>query len=175
MAEASAARTYLELVEHRLAADGCAPRREQWEGGPVLVGRRADFRIRWAATRLHLFTVAATVPVVTVPVIETFTRQVLDHARANKGGLPVGLQTGVAAFPVLVGEWVDPAAMRWAEEQQRNRFACFARPVVVDVSQGRVGYYRGVPLVGRAYASHMLEKAALYFPWDDRPTGPDGS
>lgn len=175
MAETPAARTYLELVEHRLAADGCTPHWERWGDDSVLVGRRADFRMKWAATKLHLFTMAAAVPAVTVPVIEAFTGHVLDHARRNKGGLPVGLQTGVAAFPVLVSEWVDPAAMHWAQEQQRNRFACFARPVVVDVSQGHVGYYQGVPVVGRVYASHMIEKAARYFPQNDRTAGTDGS
>ncbi len=42
-------RNYLASVESRLAADGCGPRWEDWAGAPVLVGRRADFRMRWAA------------------------------------------------------------------------------------------------------------------------------
>ncbi|MEU2839173.1 levansucrase [Streptomyces sp. NPDC007076] len=156
-------RNYLTSVEGRLAADGCAPRWEDWSGVPVLVGRRADFRMRWAATNLHLFTVAAAVPEVTVSVIDAFTTQVLAYAKKNKGGLPVGMQTGVAAFPVLVGDRIDPAAMAWAEEKQRNQFACFARPVVVDSACGYVGMYRGKPALGRAYASHLIEKGARYF------------
>ncbi|MDI9883207.1 levansucrase [Streptomyces sp. HNM0645] len=163
MTEATAVQTYLQFVEHRLTADGCAPRWEQWHGAPVLVGRRADFRLQWAATKLHLFTAVAAAPEITVPAVEAFTWRVLDYARANKGGLPVGLQTGVAAFPVLVSERVDPAAMAWAQEQQRNRFACFARPVVVDMSQGHVGFYRGTPALGRVYASHMVDKGTRYF------------
>ncbi|MFF9346199.1 levansucrase [Streptomyces sp. NPDC014734] len=158
-----AIRNYLAGVEGRLAADGCAPRWEDWGGVPVLVGRRADFRLRWAATNLHLFTVAAAVPEVSLPVVEAFTTQVLTYARKNKGGLPVGMQTGVASFPVLVSDRVDPAAMAWAEEKQRNQFACFARPVVVDSARGHVGMYRGKPAVGRAYAAHLIEKGGRYF------------
>ncbi|MGW7366278.1 levansucrase [Streptomyces sp. NPDC054841] len=163
MNEATPVQNYLRFVEHRLATDGCAPRWEHWGGTPVLIGRRADFRMKWAATKLHLFTVVAAVPEITVPAIEAFTWQVLDYARKNKGGLPVGLQTGVGAFPVLVSERVDPAAMAWAQEQQRNRFACFARPVVVDMSNGHVGFYRDNPTLGRIYANHMIEKGNLYF------------
>lgn len=92
-----------------------------------------------------------------------FNSQVLTYAKKNKGGLPVGLQTGVAAFPVLVSERVDPAAMAWAEQQQRNRFACFARPVVVDSAQRYVGFYRGKPALGRVYASHLIDKGNRYF------------
>ncbi|WSA78840.1 levansucrase [Streptomyces sp. NBC_01799] len=156
-------RNYLASVESRLAADGCGPRWEDWAGAPVLVGRRADFRMRWAATKLHLFTVAAAVPEITVPVVDTFTTQVLTYAKQNKGGLPVGMQTGVACFPVLVSDRIDPAAMAWAEEKQRNRFACFARPVVVDSAQGYVGMYRGKPVFGRIYAGHLIEKGVRYF------------
>ncbi|MFE2290361.1 levansucrase [Streptomyces sp. NPDC059452] len=156
-------RTYLATLERQLAADGCGPRWEQWGGAPVLVGRRADFRMRWAATRLHLFTVATVVPEVTVQTVEGFMRQTLRYARDTKGGLPVGFQTGVGAFPVLVSERVDPAAMAWAEEKQRNQFGCFARPVVVDATHGYAGFYQGKPMVGLVYASHMIEKGNLYF------------
>ncbi|MEW1722161.1 levansucrase [Streptomyces sp. NPDC093109] len=153
---------YLAGLESRLAADGCAPRQDNWGGAPVLVGRRADFRLRWMATRLHLFTIAAAVPYVTVETIATFTTQSLRYAKTNKGGLPVGLQTGVAVFPVLVSERVDPAALAWAREQQRNEFACFARPAVVDSAKGEVGFFRGKPLIGRAYAAHLIKKGDAY-------------
>ncbi|MGA6169055.1 levansucrase [Streptomyces sp. NPDC012600] len=156
-------RTYLGTVERQLAADGCGPRWEQWGGSPVLIGRRADFRMRWAATKLHLFTVATAVPEITVQTVEGFTAQALRYAKTNKGGLPVGFQTGLAVFPVLVSDRVDPAAMAWAEEKQRNQFGCFARPVVVDAANGYAGYYQGKPMVGLAYAAHLIEKGNLYF------------
>ncbi|MCW7946546.1 levansucrase [Streptomyces hygroscopicus] len=159
----SASAAYLAALQSRLTADGCSTRWEDWGGTQVLVGRRSDFRMRWMATNLHLFTVAAAVPVITAGTIESFTDSVLKYARDTKSGLPVGLQTGVGAFPVLVGESVEPAAVHWAEAQQRTRFACMARPVVVDSTHQYVGMYRGKPALGRVYASHFIEKGTRYF------------
>ncbi|MFD7873796.1 levansucrase [Streptomyces sp. NPDC059766] len=161
--EQSAAGAYLAFVERQLTADGCTTRWEDWAGVSVLVGRRAEFRMRWMATRLHLFTVAAAVPEITVPAISDFTDHVMRYAKDTKGGLPVGMQTGIGAFPLLVSDRVDPAAVQWAEAQQRVRFACMTRPVVVDSSRRYVGMYRGKPVLGRVYASYFNEKGALYF------------
>ncbi|MBB1244916.1 levansucrase [Streptomyces durbertensis] len=167
--EARIAQTYLAGVAERLAGDGCSVGWDNWAGAPVLVGRRADFRLRWAATRLHLFTIAAEVPEITVPVIDSFTRQAMRYAKDHKGGLPVGLQTGVAVFPVLVSDRVDPAAMWWAMERQRMEFACMARPAVVDTARRAVGYYRGKPVVGRFYAHHQITKGDRYLTAPDWP------
>lgn len=158
-----ASRVYLAFVEARLAADGCAPRWHDWGGAPVLIGRRADFRVRWMATRLHLFTVAAAVPEITPAVIETFTRHALQYAKDTKGGLPLGFQTGVAVFPVLCSALVHPHAMAWAQEKQRTQFACCARPVVVDLTHRHIGVYRGTPALGWIYAPHLRRKTDLYF------------
>ncbi|MCZ4124807.1 levansucrase [Streptomyces sp. H39-S7] len=156
-------RNYLTAVESRLATDGCKPEWQDWSGVRVLVGRRSDFKLRWAATNLHVFTIAAAVPEISVGTIDTFTSQALGFAKKNKGGLPVGMQTGVAVFPVLISERVDPAAVAWAEEKQRNQFACFARPVVVDTARHYVGLFRGKPVLGRIYASHLTGKGQRYF------------
>ncbi|WP_369259771.1 levansucrase [Streptomyces sp. R35] len=161
--EQAAPRAYLASVEGRLTADGCATRWEDWAGVPVLIGRRGDFRMRWMATKLHLFTVAAAVPEITVPAISGFTEQVMKYAKDTKGGLPVGMQNGVGAFPLLVSDRVDPAAVRWAEEQQRIKFACMTRPVVVDSARQYVGMYRGKPALGRVYANYFIEKGTQYF------------
>ena len=159
----SAPGTYLAFVERQLTEDGCVTRWEDWAGVPVLVGRRAEFRMRWMATKLHLFTVAAAVPEITVPAVSAFTDQVMRYAKDTKGGLPVGMQNGIGAFPLLVSDRVDPAAVQWAEAQQRVKFACMTRPVVVDSSRQYVGMYRGKPVLGRVYASYFNEKAARYF------------
>ncbi|MET7940447.1 levansucrase [Streptomyces sp. NPDC005302] len=159
----SAPGAYLAFVQGRLTEDGCATRWEDWAGVPVLVGRRAEFRMSWMATKLHLFTVAAAVPEITVPVVAAFTDQVMQYAKDTKGGLPVGLQNGVGAFPLLVSDRVDPAAVQWAEAQQRIKFACMTRPVVVDSSRQYVGMYRGKPTLGRVYASYFIEKGTRYF------------
>ena len=154
---------YLSALAERLAADGCAPRWEQWPGGRVLVGRRADFRIQWAATRLHLFTIAAAVPEIGTATIEGFTRSAQQYAKEHKGGLPRGLQTGIALFPCLVSEKVDPAAQAWAEAMQQMQFAVMARPVVVDATRGVISAFRRGAFLGWIYAPYLRRKLTLYF------------
>lgn len=154
---------YLSALAERLAADGCAPRWEQWPGGRVLVGRRADFRIQWAATRLHLFTIAAAVPEIGTATIEGFTRSAQQYAKEHKGGLPRGFQTGIALFPCLVSEKVDPAAQAWAEAMQQMQFAVMARPVVVDATRGVISAFRRSAFLGWIYAPYLRRKLTLYF------------
>lgn len=96
------AERYLTAVRSRLAADGCEPHDERWGGWPVLVGRRSDFRVRWMATRLHLFTFVTVVPEIGQSAIEQFTTQALRYAVDNKGAMPRGFQTGVALFPAMI-------------------------------------------------------------------------
>ncbi|WP_200308767.1 levansucrase [Streptomyces adelaidensis] len=159
----SASQDYLASVAARLAADECRTWWEDWAGVPVLVGRRADFKWRWMGTRLHLFTVAAAVQEITIPTIEAFTDQVMAYAKKTKGGLPAGFQNGLASFPVLISDRVDPAAVRWAEAQQRQKWASLSRPVVVDSTQQYVGTYHGTPVIGLAYSSYFEQKARQYF------------
>jgi hypothetical protein len=98
-----ATQAYVTSVAARLAADACQTWWEDWGGVPVLVGRRADFRLRWMA-KMHLFTVVVAVPEITMPTIGTFTFQAMEYAKRVKGGLPAGLQTGICLFPVLVSD-----------------------------------------------------------------------
>jgi hypothetical protein len=153
--------SYVRAVAGRLTADGCAVHHEDWNGTPVLIGRRADFRIRWMVTKLHLVTIVAAVPAITREGIEAFTGHAMDYA---KQGVMLGMQSGVAVFPALVGTDVDPAASAWAAEKQRVHFACMGRPVVVDLVRSTVSCYRATPALGFVYAGHLRKKLDLYFP-----------
>jgi hypothetical protein len=157
-----AVNAYIQATGARMAADGCEVRTEDWHGTPVLVGYRADFRLRWMATKLHLMTVVAPASAVTQHDMETFTNTAFDYAQAQKGQLR-GLQSGVAVFPALVGTQVDPAAMAWAGQKQLVRFGSVARPVAVDVSAGAVGCFRGMAALGFVYSGHLRRKLDLYF------------
>jgi len=126
------------------------------------------------ATRLHLFTIAAAVPEVTVPALQGFTRAAQQYAKEHKGGLPAGLQTGIALFPCLVSERVDPAALTWAETTSINDFALMTRPVAVDVARGAVGAFRRTPFVGSIYAPYLRRKLTLYFDGAGQALGRSG-
>lgn len=155
---------YLEALKQRLESDGCTVHAQRSEGRQLLVARRADFRLRWMATRLHLFTLASVVPVVSPAEIEAFTAWAQDYAIGQKGGLPRGAQTGVAVFPTLISEAVDPQAARWAAAKQRLRFACLGRPVVVDARTGGASCFRGIAAMGFIYGGHLRRKLDQYFP-----------
>ncbi|WP_197946194.1 levansucrase [Phytohabitans suffuscus] len=158
-----AVEAYIQATAARLAADGCEVRTEDWHGTPVLVGYRADFRLRWMATKLHLLTVVAPAAAVTQGDLETFTNTAFDYAQAQKGQFR-GLQSGVAVFPGLVGTHVDPAALAWAGRRQLVRFGSVARPVAVDVTAGAVGCFRGTAALGFVYSGHLRRKLDAYFP-----------
>jgi hypothetical protein len=154
---------YLTATGERLRADGCEVTIEDWGGTPVLVGYRGDFKMRWMATKLHLFTIAAPATLVTAAALEAFSTSTMDYVLARKGQLR-GFQNGVAVFPALVGTEVEPAAAAWAQEKQRVKFAALARPVAVDVRTGAAAAYRGNPTLGFIYAAHLRSKLNAYFP-----------
>jgi hypothetical protein len=157
------ATAYVEATAARLASDGCQVGTEDWSGTQVLIGYRSDFRLRWMATKLHLFTIVAPATAVAAGAIEAFTNSTMDYALGRKGAMR-GLQSGVAVLPCLVSPSVEPGELAWARKQQRIRFACMARPVVVDTSTGEVGCFRGSATLGRIYAGHLRRKLDLYFP-----------
>ncbi|MER7457913.1 levansucrase [Micromonospora sp. NPDC126480] len=156
-------RAYVEATGQRLQGDGCEVKTEDWGGVPVLVGYRSDFKLRWMATKLHLFTIAAPAALITASAVETFTNSALDYVLARKGQLR-GLQNGVAVFPALVGTQIEPPASAWAQENQRVRFAALARPVVVDASTGTAACFRGNAALGFVFAAHLRRKLDTYFP-----------
>lgn len=110
----------------------------------VLAGHHSQFRMRWLATRLHLFIIAAVAPVVTVETLSRFTEAAMDYASQNKGGLPAGFQTGVAVFAALISDRVEPDAAAWAS-RQRLKFACVGRPAVIDTGTGQVRSGQAIP------------------------------
>lgn len=44
------------------------------------------------------------------------------------------------------------------------KFACIARPTVIDTSARTVGTYRGISVTGVPYATHLRRKSEQYFP-----------
>ena len=154
---------YIQQLHARLQADGCDP---QWEAAPdpLLIGRRSEFRIQWMASTIHLFTIAATAPEATIATLEQFTDYAMAVAIERKKGLPRGIQTGIALFPTVISENVDPAALRRAGQWQKVKFACIARPTVIDTYTRTVGTYRGTPVAGMLYAPYLRKKSERYFP-----------
>jgi len=151
---------YLELVASRLRADAAEVSTEQIGGLTTLVGYRSQFRLRWLATRLNLFTVVGSVPTVTVGVLEQFTNDTLDYAISRKGKFR-GLQNGVAAIPVLIGERIEPEAAAFATATLVRRFSAIGWPAAVDLTSSQVHRHGGHVFLGGIYAGWMRQQTAI--------------
>lgn len=162
---------YLHLIEQRLRDDGARVETMTLGGEPALVGYRSTFKLRWMATRLHLFTVVVARPAVDAPALEAFSRRVLQYAVAEKGSARGG-QVGVATIPVIVADQVAPNAVALAEKRLIRKFAAFAWPAVVDLSTGdRFSHQRRV-ILGGIYASWMRQRASVALPEVPHRPGP---
>ena len=122
------------------AQEGFTTYDDSLNGLRVLVARTSQFRFRWVATKLHTFLVATVFPpgTATPDQLDGFMQAALGYAQAHKGGLPVGLQTGLAAISVAVTEYTDPAAQSWAATPHGRKFGMLTFPVLLDVTTGAV-------------------------------------
>lgn len=126
----------MEAIAERLQADGQEVGTADLPGGAAVIGYRADFRLQCVATKLHLFTVCVTVPVITGPDLERFAQDALEYAVQRRGAAR-GFQSGVAAIPIVVAQQVDESAAAVARTKIVKRWAAFAWPAVVDTSTVR--------------------------------------
>jgi hypothetical protein len=154
---------YLTMVRDRLAEDGCEVTEQAIGPLQAMVGYRSNVK---ALSKMHLFTVVASVPEVDEAAVQDFSRQVSDYAKAQKGRLR-GAQSGVLALAALITPKADNAAKEVAANPFRLGFGGFAamvQPAVVDLTEGRVHTFRGRRLWGAAFAGYLREKSALYLP-----------
>lgn len=154
---------YTKEIASRLRADGAEVTTESIGDLTTLVGYRSQFRLRWMATRLNLFTIVGTVPLVTVAGLERFTNDAIDYAISQKGQFR-GLQNGVAVIPVLLGERIDPEAATFAKDRLVRRFSAIGWPATVDTTSGHVYKHEGRVLLGGIYASWLRQQTAIALP-----------
>ena len=156
----TAGEQFLDAAAGRLRAAGYEVSTQQLPGGPALVGYTSRFRLAWMATKLHLFTVVATVPRADAASLERFANDSLDHAAASKGALR-GFQTGVATIAVLAGDTVAPDGVAYAQDTLVRRFSAFTWPAAVDLTTGATYAHQGRVVVGGVYSGWMREQTAL--------------
>jgi hypothetical protein len=154
---------YIKEVASRLRADGAEVTTESIRDLTTLVGYRAQFRMRWMATRVNLFTIVGTVPLVTVAGLERFTNDAIDYAISQKGKFR-GLQNGVAVIPVLVGERIESGAAAFATDTLVRRFSAIGWPATVDMTSRHVYKHEGRVFVGGIYASWLRQQTAIALP-----------
>jgi hypothetical protein len=154
---------YVGTIERSLREAGYQVSTQPVGGALTLTGYRADFRLRWMATKLHLFVCVRAVPVVTADALESFATASLAHAKATKGAMR-GAQSGVAAIAALVGDHVEDEAVTYARKELVRNFAAFAWPVAVDLSTGVRTSHRGRPTIGAIYTGWMRKQIEATLP-----------
>src|SRR5664280_1133983 len=133
---------YIKEVASRLRADGAEVTTESIRDLTTLVGYRSQFRLRWMATHVHLFTIVGSVPLVTVAGLERFTNDAIDYAISQKSRYR-GLQNGVAVIPVLVGERIESGAAAFVTDTLVRRFSAIGWPTTVDTTSRHVYKHEG--------------------------------
>jgi hypothetical protein len=127
-------------------------------GHPVRGFRRADFKARWMFTRLHTFVIFGYIRQATREEMIGFPSAALAAASAAKGGLPSGLQTGVAALPVLVADTATDEARGIARRRPDKDFGAMKLPMLVDLSQPAAYTFTGGMVWGLAYAGFLKKQ-----------------
>ncbi len=147
---------WIEQAEARLRAAGYRDSKVPWpHGGAVSVLRRKDFRVEWLLTQLHTFVVLAPAAHAVPGELTAFTHAALNYAKQAKGGLPIGMQTGVAVLPVLVAGSADSDAQDEARQRPQKDFGAFRLPVLVDLGADRALTYSGPMAWGLAYRDFL--------------------
>jgi len=154
---------YLEETRARLRRDGNEVVEVEFSGGPVLVGTQSKFRMRWLATKLHLFTVVASAPNATAEVLTKLTDDSLSYANGMKGTFK-GFQSGFGVIPALVSEHVHPDARQLAESPPAKHWAAFALPVVIDLSADAAYSYAGQILGSWVYIPWVHKRISVTLP-----------
>lgn len=121
--------------------------------------RRRDFRLRWFATTLHTFVVLAEAP--TAAGLGRYSDDAARWAKGAKGGLPRGMQTGIAVLPVLVVASADDEARLEAGRRPEKDFGAVRLPLLVEPGPGAVSTYSGTMLWGMIYTDFLSEQQRL--------------
>ena len=128
---------------------------ELGEFGQVRVSYRRNFRWRWVATTLHVFTFMAALPAATAEDLDAYTAACAQYAKTHKPGLFRGLQTGSAAIAVAVVDSASGGVRKFAAGRPKKRFAMLALPAVVDAGTGETITAAEHLVWGAVYDAHL--------------------
>ena len=153
----------VKAIVERLKQDGFNFSEDTVDQLDVLVGESKKFKVSWFATQLNLFTIIATPEEVSEEAVSSFCASALDYAIKHNAGLPRGMQSGVACFPLMISPSISVEAEKWVQKKSRKRFAAFAFPVLLDTSDKIPVYYKKTPVLGGMYYKFFRKFVEKYF------------
>jgi urease gamma subunit len=145
----------IERIAQSTARAGMTTQKTLLQGNEVLAADVSKFKVTWMLSQLHTFLIAGTFPPGTAhpTALDGFMELASQYGKANKRGLPLGLQSGVAVLAVAVTEHADAAAHEWASKPHGRKWAVMPVPVLVDAATGQVT------------RPQRMVIGALYFPY----------
>ena len=151
-----------ERLREVLATHGYAVEDVQLSGGPAVVGRRKDFKVRWMLTQLKTTVVVTETGHLTAETWQYFMQEAFRFAAAFKGGLPNGFQSGIGMVAVIAAGSVDPAAAQLAAQQApREWFTGIGVGAALDRSTGQIHTHDGRQVVGGLYVPFLRAQRDL--------------
>jgi hypothetical protein len=153
---------WIEQAAGRLRADGYTDLGEVVvHGRTVRALRRKDFKVQWLFTQIHTFVVFDPMDQVDAGVLSAFSQAAGTWAKSVKGGLPLGFQTGIVLFPVLVAQHASPAAHEEAQRVPGKNFGALHTPILVETATRSISHYTGSMLWGVIYQSFIAAQRRL--------------
>ena len=147
----------IQAIQERLEREGFAINRDLVGGHDVLVARRA--KLHWTLSRLHVFVIVFELPDVDASDAEQLTAAARAYAIDHKGGLPRGVQNGVASMPIIVVPREARNALEWARGEHGRHWAALDFPVVIERSTGVSAFRQKRELWGSAYFPQLYRLA----------------
>ena len=101
-------------------------------GHSATVARRSEFRLRWMASRLDTSVFLVAIGASDFDP-DAFVDSTVSHTVDTRTGRALGLQKGVAAISVVIGDGLPDAVSAWATRARGRRFGALAWPVAADL------------------------------------------
>jgi hypothetical protein len=160
---------YASEVIGRLKADGNTVTAVELGTGPAIVGYQTTFRLRWFATRLHLFTLVIDAPQLSVTTFDACVAEANRYVTSMRGPFHF-FQGGSAVVTAVRSADVSDEAKARAISQPKKRWMLLSIPLIIDTATDRTYRYAGRRAWGAAYSSWLDERVSNVFPRAGRAT-----
>ena len=160
---------YIEKVQQNFTRRGVSNFHQE---NNVWVAYEGVFKWRWLATKLKLFSFVAYVENADASTFQDYNRYCFDYALKNRPGLPRGLQNGIVTNHVMVCSQATPEAMAVAMGRPEKKWSAFVNPILVDLGQSVIYYYRQPIIWGKIYDGFIkryIEEHFNLFPGAHQP------
>lgn len=82
--------------------------------------------------------------------MQVYAEACMAWARKNYEGLPRGMQSGLAVYPVMLQHPLQPDALAYVKQIPDKHWAAFELPVLFDPMTGQLEYLDKTPVWGFA-------------------------